>query len=53
MQKIADVVKKDLAKRIAAGKTKSNPRKRKQVAGGEPAAGDPSTIDVTAATSID
>jgi hypothetical protein len=51
MQKIADVVKKDLAKRMAAGKTKSNPRKKKPVASGEPPAGDRSTTDVMAAIS--
>jgi hypothetical protein len=51
MQKIADVVKKDLAKRMAAGKTKSNPRKNKPVADEEPPAGDRSTTAVMAATS--
>jgi hypothetical protein len=51
MQKIADVVKKDLAKRMAAGKAKSNPRKNKPVASGEPPANDRSTTGVIVATS--
>jgi hypothetical protein len=51
MQKIAAVVKKDLAKRIAASKAKPNSRKSKPVAGrDEPPADDRSTTDVIAAT---
>jgi hypothetical protein len=53
MQKIADVVKKDLAKRMAASKAKPNPRKSKPVTGrGEPPAEDRPTTDVIAATSM-
>ncbi len=50
MQKIADVVKKDLAKRMAAGKAKPGPRKNKPVTGrGEPLRDDGSMTDVIAA----
>jgi hypothetical protein len=53
MQKIADVVKKDLAKRMAASKAKPNPRKSKPVTGrGEPPAEDRPTSHVIAATSM-
>jgi Thioesterase domain len=52
MQKIADVVKKDLANRIAAGKTKPAPRKSKPVTGfGEPPADNQSASDVIGAAS--
>ena len=51
MQKIAAVVKKDLAKKIAASKAKPNSRKSKPVAGrDEPPADDRSTTDVMTAT---
>ena len=51
MQKIADVVKKDLANRITASKPKSAPRKRKPVTGrSEPPASGRPTTDVVAAT---
>jgi hypothetical protein len=53
MQKIAAVVKKDLAKRMAANKAKPNPRKSKPVTGrGEPPADDRPTTDVMTATSM-
>jgi hypothetical protein len=53
MQKIADVVKKDLAKRMAASRAKPNPRKSKPVTGrGEPPAEDRPTTDVIAATNM-
>ena len=52
MEKIADVVKKDLATRLAGGKAKPSPRKNKPVTGrGEPPGDDRSTADVVAATS--
>ena len=51
MQKIAAVVKKDLAKKIAASKAKPNSRKSKPMADRhQPPADDRSTTDVMAAT---
>jgi len=51
MQKIATVVKKDLAKKDCLGKAKPNSRKSKPVAGrDEPPADDRSTTDVMTAT---
>lgn len=53
MQKIADVVKKDLANRMAASRAKPNPRKSKPVTGrSETPAEDRPTTDVIAATSM-
>lgn len=50
MQKIAEVVKKDLASRIAAGKAKPAPRKSKPVAAIDAPAGERSATEAVAAT---